>query len=50
MVLFYFFVFDGGGWQWLAVAVAMWVCKESGGFSEKGKDTDAKREKETCRE
>ena len=26
--------------------VAVWVCKESGGFSEKGKDTDTKREKE----
>ena len=24
----------------------MWDCKESGGFSEKGRDTDKKREKE----
>ena len=32
---FYFiFVFDGGNWQQLAVGVVVWVCKESGGFSE----------------
>ena len=41
-----FFVFDGGGWQRLAVGVVVWVCKERGGFSEKSKDTDMKREKE----
>ena len=28
------------------MGVAVWVCKESGGFSEKGRDTDTKREKE----
>ena len=50
MVSFLFFVFNGGGWQWLAVGVAVWVCKESGGFSEKGRDTDTKREKEAYRE
>ena len=47
-ILFYFIY--GGGWQQLTVGVAVWVCKERGGFSEKGRDTDTKREKETYRE
>ena len=50
MVLFFIFVFDGGGWQRLAMGVVMWVCKERGGFLEKGKNTNTKREKETYRE
>ena len=50
VVLFFIFVFDGGGWQRLAMGVAVWVCKERGGFSEKGRDADTKREKETYRE
>ena len=50
VILFFIFVFDGGGWQRLAVGVALWVCKERGGFSEKGRDADTKREKETYRE
>ena len=39
----FFFFFNGGGRQQLAVGVGL---QRSGGFSEKGRDTDKKREKE----
>ena len=42
-ILFYFIY--GGGWQQLTVGVAVWVCKERGGFLEKGRDRYKERER-----
>ena len=45
VILFFIFVFDGGGWQRLAMGVAVWVAKNGVGFQRKVETRYEERER-----